>query len=290
MTSYQTAIVDAPLLTRRAYHAAGPDAMIEQAEKLIANFQTYHDIGMLIFVWESPEPGYKIRRSIPGCEGYKSKRKPPGPAYYDAIPGLRAWLPSMGVYQIDSNGEADDIAATLVRTWPGPHLLWSTDKDWLQLIAPSVHIIRPDCSKRPKDIPREHWRRPPSTLITADNIESETGLTARGWTEFLCLCGDSTDSIPGLPNIGKTRAMAIHAACPNLVELVLSNQDGTARAQAAAHDNSAMQWVELAISSREALRASAAMVHMYDVTLNVTEPAPDLASAEWNPQPNRSAT
>ncbi|HHE72934.1 MAG TPA: hypothetical protein ENL34_11715, partial [Chloroflexi bacterium] len=37
-------------------------------------------------------------------------------------------------------GEADDIAYTIVNTEPGPHLLISLDKDWLQMLEPGAQV------------------------------------------------------------------------------------------------------------------------------------------------------
>ncbi len=248
---YRTCIVDAPFLTRRAFEAGGPDAMVGAAMFKVVQIQREHGVGQVIFAWEARDAGHGMfRREMD--EEYKARRKPPPAEYLDAIADLQRMLPLLGVYQATSEAEADDVAYTISSEWSGPHLLWSADKDWLQFVSDArpdplcdychgrgervwhtascsepdfcalaggpgdcpgevgpcpcvgemVHLLKPDCKPRPRDVAPEDFRRPADQLVTPANIVEITGLDAVGWYEVLCLQGDAVDGMRGLPSVG----------------------------------------------------------------------------------------
>lgn len=216
MTDYRCATVDGSFATRRAYEANGPGAMFGSAVALYCRLVRDFGVSSVVFAWEArgaEKGGFRRRIS----SDYKSRRKPPTAEYIDACEELQRALPLLGAFQAWSPAEADDVAYTISREWPGPHLLWSADHDWAQFVTAGTHLLKPDCSQRPRDVAPDEWRRPGDTLVTPENIVEATGLTAAGWFEVLCLAGDPTDDIPGLPRVGKVRAEALHHACPTLV-------------------------------------------------------------------------
>lgn len=279
MTIYRTCVIDAPFVTRRAFEVGGPSAVIGATLATLARLQRDHDIAQIVFAWEARAGGAAFRRRI--SADYKAKRPAPDGVYHEACAELHERLPMLGAHQAWCEAEADDVAATITRQWPGPHLLYAADKDWLQFVATGVHMLKADCSQRPRDVP-DHWQRPADKLITPANIVELTGLTADGWGEVLALAGDPVDGIPGLPKVGPKRARDIHAACPHLVrDLVrLPSLDlpevihRDLRALVAATEPSAARWVDVAIQHTEALRTSAALVRPYELPLEVIAPRP----------------
>ena len=308
MNEYRCCCVDSPFLTRRAWEANGPGALFGSAIALYCRLVRDFGVGQVYFAWEARgEEKGAFRRRI--SEDYKAQRKPPAQEYIEACEELQRYLPLLGAFQVWSPAEADDVAYTISTEWPGPHLLYSADKDWLCHVAPGVHMLKPDCSRPPKDIPRDQWRRPADLLVTPENIVEATGLSAAGWFEVLCLAGDTSDNIPGLPRVGKVRALAIHEACPTLVRDLVDGVEcgnclsrgwstipntggdtatcdscgGTGwvpeevthrdlRALVAAQAPEMAQWLEVAISEAAALRLSADLVRPYSVELTVEPP------------------
>jgi 5'-3' exonuclease len=241
---YRTVIADAPYLTRRVWEAAENKlpALAGSVLSFILSLYKRFDPPTIAFVWEADGGSGEMRKSQ--LSTYKGKRKPPPPEYLSAISELQEILPVMGVTQVVCDGEADDAANSITLQWPGPWLLWSADKDWLQMVRPNVDLLRPNTDRRPADIPRDEWRRPPDQLITAANIVELTGLDPQGWFEVLSLAGDPVDGIPGLPKVGPKRARDLHRACPGI-----------------------------AIDRRDDLLLSAGLVELADLPLTETPPA-----------------
>lgn len=153
-----------------------------------------------IIAWDSPPSEYIGRRRL--IPGYKANRKPVEPGYFDALRQLKKVVKGRGAYQFSGPGEGDDVIASVVRTMPGPHTIYSVDKDLFQLVNPEVQFYRATQG---------------GLLYTYENIKEETGLTADEWTEYLSLMGDASDNLKGVPGIGDVWARKIIAAYPGIV-------------------------------------------------------------------------
>jgi 5'-3' exonuclease len=283
---YRTVIADAPYLTRRVWEAAENKlpALAGSVLSFILSLYKRFDPPTIAFVWEADGGSGEMRKSQ--LSTYKGKRKPPPAEYLDAISELQLILPVMGVTQVVCAGEADDAANSITLQWPGPWLLWSADKDWLQMVRPNVDLLRPNTDRRPANIPRDEWRRPPDQLITAANIVELTGLDPQGWFEVLSLAGDPVDGIPGLPKVGPKRARDLHRACPGIVGAIERGNHETVLETVLETDPDLLRWARLAIDRRDDLLLSAGLVELADLPLTETPPAEisDLSVAvllEW---------
>jgi 5'-3' exonuclease len=285
---YRTLVIDAPFLTRRAWEAAGPGdgrlAPEEHARRvmvgaslstILALARRYRPAQIYLALEAQDESSGCARRDF--VPGYKADRPPPPPAYLDALADFTTIAGFSGLWFAHSRWEADDVAAAIACGWPGPHLLWSADKDWIQLVGPNVHLVRPDTRRRPKDVPPKDWHRE-EKLITPETMLEVTRIApASAWTEVLALKGDKTDGVDGLPDVGLVRARALHLACPGIVEMVIARRDDEVRGKVAAFDASMTKWAELAIMNREALRLSLEAVRLRsdadEIGLKLEEPA-----------------
>ena len=312
--SYRYIVIDGQFLCRRAWEASDhkPDAVFGAALGKVAQLRQQHHGAAIVIAWDG-DGG--LRKSMD--DGYKAGRKLPAKEYTETVNNLCALLPLVGVTQVRGslNGhdaEADDVAWTISRHWLGPHALWSADKDWLQCVTISCHLLKPDTRRRPDGIPQGVSWREPDAVISAANIVKETGRTATGWHAYLALAGDSVDGIKGLPRVGAKRAADMLAAVPNLVELLLDGAtcqtcdgagrtiysaeefkgcpdcndgfvpgDDVARHQAR-KDATMTRWVEHAITHRDALRHSSDLVRLYFVDLDTTHPV------DWSPEGERA--
>jgi DNA polymerase-1 len=96
----------------------------------------------------------------------------------------------LGVCQLTTYGvEADDLIGILAARANGNVTILSNDRDFCQLLSPTVSILR------------EKKER-----FTVSKFRREYGFSPQRWTTFRALSGDPSDNIPGLPGIGPARA------------------------------------------------------------------------------------
>lgn len=143
--------------------------------------------------------GSEARKAV--FPGYRSrKEKDPGFARQIEIAAGSAWrVLGLRIYQ-EASCEADDVIATLAHRWPqraGLYLCcW--DKDLLPVLDPIDY-------------------GPSRTLVQVDNGEivykepaqvalDRFGVMCSQVSDLLALMGDASDSLPGVPGIGKKTA------------------------------------------------------------------------------------
>jgi hypothetical protein len=308
--------MDAPYLARRPWEASGgkPESVIGAMAGVILDLQERYSPEVTYCAWEANgsvgsmlpwerQDAFASRRSID--PEYKSGRSPWPSELVDLISEFIPVLSQMGVTHVYSDDEADDALAALVTHCPScggegivqppawdhgtkcahcdgsgspdtPALIWSCDKDLLQLVSPGIAQIR-------------DYRNSDREPITHENIIARTGLSPAGWTAFLALAGDATDGIKHPAGIGSKRAQGIIAAVPNILELLSAhyNCDRTAReiaCRAVAQVNAPlMKWCDRLFDQADiAMRALQLVKLRPDSPLHVTPPAKDLeAAAAW---------
>lgn len=101
------------------------------------------------------------------------------------------------------NTEADDLIAGLVQAHPDtPKRIVSTDRDFMQLIGPSLSIYAPV----------------KKLIVTEDNFFEAISLKGRfprdRFVDYRALTGDPSDNLPGVPGIGEVTASKLLAAHP----------------------------------------------------------------------------
>ncbi|TXH41476.1 MAG: hypothetical protein E6Q97_37385 [Desulfurellales bacterium] len=137
-------------------------------------------------------PPYR-RKEIYG--EYKAQREKAPEAMYEQQRAVVDQLDADGYHIVGADGyEADDVIGTLVSALSGEHeiMIFSSDKDLLQLVSPSVHVV--SVATRQK-------------FGTLDVVE-KFGVTPELIPDFLALCGDKSDNIPGLAGCGAKTAAA----------------------------------------------------------------------------------
>ncbi|MBX3363535.1 MAG: DNA polymerase I [Phycisphaeraceae bacterium] len=132
---------------------------------------------------------------------YKANRPPIPEDLPVQIDRCLATLRELGVPIVGAAGfEADDVIATIVSRLRNTHPDWtiriiSKDKDLKQLLDPG-HVELFDIHT--------------DTVLDADALKAETGLTPAQVIDMLALMGDNVDNVPGVPGIGpKTAAQLI---------------------------------------------------------------------------------
>ena len=131
-------------------------------------------------------------------KGYKANRQAMPEDLAQQVPYIRRALeayriPMIGVMRF----EADDVIGTLARKAAEashPVYIVSSDKDMMQLVNDTVHILNP-----PKD----------NLICDAAKVEEILGVPPERVIDVMALRGDSIDNIPGAPGIGDKGSVEI---------------------------------------------------------------------------------
>ncbi|MBF0624393.1 MAG: DNA polymerase I [Magnetococcales bacterium] len=121
---------------------------------------------------------------------YKATRKPMPDELRVQVPIIREAVAAWNIPILEQPGfEADDILATLARQ--GREAGWSVtivtgDKDLMQMVGTGIRIL---------DTAKERW-------IDSPQVEEFWGVPPALVTDVMGLCGDNSDNIPGVPQIG----------------------------------------------------------------------------------------
>jgi DNA polymerase-1 len=128
---------------------------------------------------------------------YKAQR-PPTPLELEAqLPVIREFLDAWGVPVVEvPEEEADDVIATLAARAAASGYtvrIASNDKDFMQLVGDTIQLVRPE----PKG---------GAALCDANAVRARYGVGPGQIVDYLCLVGDSSDNISGVPGIGEKTA------------------------------------------------------------------------------------
>jgi 5'-3' exonuclease len=162
--------------------------------QLTATLKKFPDVRGVVVVWEG---GYDHRSAI--YPEYKKTRKPNTQEFREQRKLVQELLELLGVEQVHAEGyEGDDMGAWLVHNLGCPTLLYSNDKDWLQLVGPGVSIYQ----KSPYSEGKKHSR----VEITREKFEHYTGWPSPElYLKAKCIMGDK-DEVPGIDGIGDATA------------------------------------------------------------------------------------
>lgn len=156
---------------------------------------------------------------------YKAHRPPPPPAVLEAKPLILEMLRALGIPCLGvPTLEADDVIGTLTQRCVQTNLeavIVSDDKDFFQLLQPNVSILRhAKFALRSQRRPSAHTQH---VVVTQEDFTAHYGLRPHQWVDYLALCGDSSDNIPGVPGVGDKRAVALLTQRGSLEEAIQSS-------------------------------------------------------------------
>ena len=127
---------------------------------------------------------------------YKGTRKPPDPAYSEAVGAMRRILDAMCIPCYErANYEADDVIGSLCAELPDTYqkIIISSDKDLLQLVDDEHKISQ--------------WDMGQPTPMMESHAYWKMGVQPKAIPDLLALWGDIIDNIPGVAGIGKKQAV-----------------------------------------------------------------------------------
>jgi DNA polymerase-1 len=160
--------------------------------KTLAKMQNDVQPTHLLAVWD----GGLAAERVAALPEYKVNRPAMPDALDQQIEGLMQYLPAAGIASFCQTGiEADDWIATVARGAARTGLdviIASSDKDFLQLVAPRVRLLNPN------DKTEVIWEE--------TQVREKTGVAPAQVVDWLSLIGDSVDNIAGVPGVGPKTA------------------------------------------------------------------------------------
>ncbi|MBD3235617.1 MAG: DNA polymerase I, partial [Candidatus Eisenbacteria bacterium] len=124
------------------------------------------------------------------------------------MPYVGPLVEALGLTRFARDGiEADDVIGSLVeqaRAEGWEVVIVSSDKDFAQLIGSGVRQFVPPRGREP-----ERW-------IDAEAVRERFGVRPEQFVDYLALCGDSSDNIPGVRGVGPKTAAKLLQAHPTL--------------------------------------------------------------------------
>ncbi len=209
-------LIDGTALLYRAYYALPPLTNTQG----VPTGAVYGFIRMLMKLLKEKKPEYCACAFDKGRQTFRHKKfkeykinRPPMPNdLASQIPLIKKILIGFAIPIFEEEEyEADDILAVLakegVRQGVKVEIL-TEDKDILQVVAPSVHIVRLKKGFSQTD------------LFDEERVRAKFGVSPGQIADYLSLVGDVSDNIPGVPGIGPTRAKELLQKYGNLENLM----------------------------------------------------------------------
>ena len=123
-------------------------------------------------------------------ETYKANRPPAPDELISQIAPIKEFFSNIGLEEISCEGyEADDILATLAEIHKKDFdevIIVSGDKDFAQLVDEKVSLFDPKKNEK----------------TTLPEVKKKYGVLPSQFIDYLAICGDSADNIPGVRGIG----------------------------------------------------------------------------------------
>lgn len=196
-------LVDASIYIFRAWFTEAPDVTDAEGEPVNA---VHGFIRFLLDLLERTAPTHaavafdeSLTRSFRNelYPAYKANREPAPPALVRQFEQCRQLADALGLTVLsDERYEADDLigsAAFALRGHGFRAVIVSADKDFGQLIGEAD----------------EQWDPPRNLRWNHAGVKSRLGIAPTQVADFLALCGDSIDNIPGVPGIGRKTAAVL---------------------------------------------------------------------------------
>ncbi|HNY91776.1 MAG TPA: DNA polymerase I [bacterium] len=200
-------LIDGAALAYRTYFAFARNPLVnsrgEQVSvifgfsRILLNLLDQEKPDLFAVVFDSPEPTF--RHEI--YTEYKAQRQRMPDDMAEQLPRLEQLMGALDLPFIRKPGyEADDIMGTLARAAAASGyqtVLVTGDKDLMQLVDDHTLIYYP------------HRAGESIEWLDADGVTRKMGVPPSQIIDYLALCGDASDNIPGVPGIGPVGALAL---------------------------------------------------------------------------------
>ena len=185
------AFINRPLLNSKGFNTS---AVFGFFRSIAALFET-HKPEYFGVILDSAKPTFRHDM----YPEYKANREKAPDDLHAQIPVIQEILKAMNIKSVKMDGyEADDIIAYFAKKCADEDrecYIITGDKDLLQLVGRGVKIMKPD--------------KGDYIVIDEPDVEEIWGVRPEQIIDYLALCGDSADNIPGVKGIGPKTAVKL---------------------------------------------------------------------------------
>jgi len=187
------AFIKNPLINSKGENTSAPYAFTTSLLKLIRQYEPTH----LAVIFDAPGKTFRHER----YGEYKATREKMPEDLARSLPRVHQVVESMSIPHLEIPGfEADDVMGTLAKRGADEDLdvyLVTSDKDFMQCLGDRVHMLRP--GRRGDDY----------APFTAMDVRERYGVEPVRTIDILGLMGDTSDNVPGVPQVGEKTAQKL---------------------------------------------------------------------------------
>ncbi|MDP8202495.1 MAG: DNA polymerase I [Candidatus Tenebribacter burtonii] len=175
------AFIRNPLYNSKGQNTSAIFGTINSFIKLVEDFKPEH----IAISFDRKEKTFRHKIT----DTYKANRPPAPDELHQQVEPIKEFFSAIGLQDISKAGyEADDTIATLAEKYKDKFdiVIVSGDKDFSQLVEDRITLFDPKKNK----------------TMNSEKIIEKYGITPEQFIDYLAICGDSADNIPGVKGIG----------------------------------------------------------------------------------------
>ena len=175
------AFIRNPLYNSKGQNTSAIFGTINSFIKLVEDFKPEH----IAISFDRREKTF--RHEI--TDTYKANRPPAPDELHQQVEPIKEFFAAIGLQDISKAGyEADDVIATLAEKYKDRFdiIIVSGDKDFAQLVEEKVTLYDPK----------------KNLSLNVESIKEKYRISPKQFIDYLAVCGDSADNIPGVKGIG----------------------------------------------------------------------------------------
>ncbi|HEX9971518.1 MAG TPA: 5'-3' exonuclease H3TH domain-containing protein, partial [bacterium] len=192
-----------PLINSKGENTGAVFAFLNSLLKIIDEQQPDY----LAAVFDTPEPTFRHKL----YPEYKATRQKMPDEMREQLPRIKQVLDVLNVPVVEMPGlEADDVMGALAKQASSLGMetfLVTGDKDFMQLVSPTIKIYNPKRAGEEIEI------------LDREGVIKKIGLPPEKVIDYMSLTGDSSDNVPGVSGIGPKTALEILNQFENLDEI-----------------------------------------------------------------------
>jgi len=222
-------LIDGNSIMNRAFYGIMGNKMLTTKDGTYTN-AIYGFLSIMFKNIEEVEPTYmaiafdsktaaNVRKNL--YDGYKKHRHAMPEELAQQMPIIKEILEAMNIKIIEmADYEGDDILGTLSKKFAKENkdvYILSGDRDLFQLIEDHITVR----------IPRTKMGKTETEIYTKEKVEEEYGIEPIDLIEVKALMGDSSDEIPGVPNVGPKTGTSLIKQFKTIENLYKALEEGT---------------------------------------------------------------
>lgn len=203
------AFIRAPRINSKGENVSAIYGFVNTLDEILKHSPTH------IAVAFDPKGGMTFRREI--YPPYKAQREKTPEDITRSVPVIKDIVRAMNIPVLEAeNFEADDIIGTASKVFSAPDteiLMVTGDKDYGQLVTPTVKIMKPS-------------HKGGFEILGVEEVKAKYGLDSPAQViDLLGLMGDSADNIPGCPGVGEKTASKLLAQYHSVEGVIAAAND-----------------------------------------------------------------